>query len=887
MNYRLFFILLQLLFIGAGYGREAHFSALSQVSGNIQFKKEPMIIKLRFENRSQFSGEMTEVVRITDFQGNGALPEVKHVKLDAKTVLEHLVHIPSTWQGGFLIRYSLLQNEELIFSKVVSGVVLTPIKALEPRHSPIGMFCHAIAMNGGQELPVIRKMGISWVRANLHWCKAEPKKNVWDWHIGDRGYNFLCKNKMNIMYNLMYPPRWAVKKINAYGGNPANFKEFAEFAQRAAKRYPQVNYWSVWNEPDAESHWVGGGTEYAKLLKATCAAIKKINPKAKILPGGVTAVRSLAKRFMIELFSAHAGPFFDIYEYHYRNLDMHKRIRAEKKWIDKPFWNTEESAYGSRRWSDLVRSTIGGVANGVERTFIFLFTIRMKSKSQFDEFANVVMVNNDGTPTVRLPIIYTMSKQLNGFRFQRDLSEGKSFKNYLWHNKKKQQRFIIWDEDNTRPTASLKCPSPILVTNTEGISSLLTPYDGIISVPCDHVSYLTLKSGVISRIGAGMVEITRSRAPLIFGRKSTVAIKLHNPGRKSFVGKLRLCASPDWEIATAECNIKLKPGDNKQFFLTLKPRHLMDNSSTRLKAELVNELNKIIAYDECDISLLYPLNFSLYPSFRWGKPRVRAEIKNPTASDIKGMIRFSAEENQDAINSMPITIPSLGMYNVYFDPRLKNKNTSKISATLSFPAGTVSKSSVLNWTAIPYRKDITIESPFIIKKLPILLTKRNQYTSNNKVLHEWGGKKDLSIAADICWDNNYIWISAEVTDDVLNTEKSPGLMWQKDSMQIFINGKLYGLGIVKGIPLLYADGKRINSKRFPYIVRRTTRGKTQYRIGLSKNDGSCWKGNDIVELAFIVNDADINGNRKGWFYYQTDIGNPILRKQIKESTLVR
>lgn len=86
-------------------------------------------------------------------------------------------------------------------------------------------------------------------------------------------------------------------------------------------------HWSIWNEPDAESHWEGGGAEFARLLKATgLRSIRAANPEAKVLPGGVTGSPALAERFYRELQQAGARPDFDIYEYHYRNISLHRRL---------------------------------------------------------------------------------------------------------------------------------------------------------------------------------------------------------------------------------------------------------------------------------------------------------------------------------------------------------------------------------------------------------------------------------------------------------------------------------------------------------------------------------------------------------------------------------
>ncbi|HBE03053.1 MAG TPA: hypothetical protein DC049_11360 [Spirochaetia bacterium] len=116
-------------------------------------------------------------------------------------------------------------------------------------------------------------------------------------------------------------------------------------------------------------------------------------------------------------------------------------------------------------------------------------------------------------------------------------------------------------------------------------------------------------------------------------------------------------------------------------------------------------------------------------------------------------------------------------------------------------------------------------------------------------------------------------------------------MWEQDSMQIWFSGTLYDLALTSGGAKLYGHGQKdrtesIKTDGVLYTVTRASDGKTRYRIGFPKPDGGEWKKNDLVKFAFIINDADIKGERKGWMYYLTDIGNPVERSQSKEFILL-
>ena len=156
----------------AACAAEPVFSCRGNVPGNIQFAAGPIRLKLRFENRGSLAGEVTELVRLADFHGNGEAPLRRRVMMEPAGVLEREIVIPAERRGAFRLTYSLMRNGELVFSRDVTGAILEPVKALDPENSPIGMYCYNLHWNGKRELPVLRNMGISWIRANLSWGRS-------------------------------------------------------------------------------------------------------------------------------------------------------------------------------------------------------------------------------------------------------------------------------------------------------------------------------------------------------------------------------------------------------------------------------------------------------------------------------------------------------------------------------------------------------------------------------------------------------------------------------------------------------------------------------------------------------------------------------------------
>jgi hypothetical protein len=73
---------------------------------------------------------------------------------------------------------------------------------------------------------------------------------------------------------------------------PQDPSQFATFAGQLAARYPQIQAWEVWNEPNLSFYWrpATNAGAYAQLLELSSGAIKTANPSATVVMGGLSAV---------------------------------------------------------------------------------------------------------------------------------------------------------------------------------------------------------------------------------------------------------------------------------------------------------------------------------------------------------------------------------------------------------------------------------------------------------------------------------------------------------------------------------------------------------------------------------------------------------------------
>lgn len=167
-------------------------------------------------------------------------------------------------------------------------------------------------------LDQVDRLGVELVRFNLHWDQIEAKQGSPDWAAIDAVLEGLKTRKIDVVVGLVGSPRWA------NGGKPPNYvpgaSAFAAFASQAAKRYPWVRKWLVWNEPN-QARWLKPTSPevYVRsLLNPAYKAIHRANPRAKVA-GGVTAPRAGSNgvsplRWIAGMRAAHAQ--LDAYAHH-------------------------------------------------------------------------------------------------------------------------------------------------------------------------------------------------------------------------------------------------------------------------------------------------------------------------------------------------------------------------------------------------------------------------------------------------------------------------------------------------------------------------------------------------------------------------------------------
>jgi hypothetical protein len=179
-----------------------------------------------------------------------------------------------------------------------------------------------------QRLATFKRLGVPIVRFTLRWNEiarrrpknpTSPRDPAYDWRRPDRVLRGLRRYGLTPVVTLVGTPPWA------NGGRTPNFApphplDFRRFATAAARHYPWIRYWLIWNEPNKRI-WLRptrAAIYVQHLLNPGYEAIHAVLPHARV-GGGVTGPRGAAGGVAPTTWvrgMARAHPKLDAYAHH-------------------------------------------------------------------------------------------------------------------------------------------------------------------------------------------------------------------------------------------------------------------------------------------------------------------------------------------------------------------------------------------------------------------------------------------------------------------------------------------------------------------------------------------------------------------------------------------
>ncbi len=136
----------------------------------------------------------------------------------------------------------------------------------------------------------VQSAGFGWMRQQVSWAAMEPQRGNFRSVTATQLDQFVggaSAKGLNVMLSIVKSPDW----VGAKGGLPTKTQDFTDFMSFLTQRYAgKVQAYEIWNE---ENYAVETGGKvnvaaYLPVLKAGFQAVKKSDPKAVVVFGGLT-----------------------------------------------------------------------------------------------------------------------------------------------------------------------------------------------------------------------------------------------------------------------------------------------------------------------------------------------------------------------------------------------------------------------------------------------------------------------------------------------------------------------------------------------------------------------------------------------------------------------
>jgi hypothetical protein len=227
---------------------------------------------------------------------------------------------------------------------VSSNATSHPISRTE-RTADVGIVVHHLDQ---QSVSQVLDLGVRHVRYTLYWSFWENPLYRREW---EDGLERALQADLDPLIVVHQPP------FGDFHNRKTVYRAFARFMEARAAQFPEVGAWQLWNEMDIAFTDVFGaghpevsmrqrGQLYAEMLKLAYPAIKRGNPRALVVTGGIAS--AIEGGFLEGLYDEHAP--YDVLAIHTYGFPLVQPFdaRGSAAWRvmeahgdNRPLWNTE------------------------------------------------------------------------------------------------------------------------------------------------------------------------------------------------------------------------------------------------------------------------------------------------------------------------------------------------------------------------------------------------------------------------------------------------------------------------------------------------------------------------------------------------------------------
>jgi polysaccharide biosynthesis protein PslG len=144
-----------------------------------------------------------------------------------------------------------------------------------------------------RDFALFRELGIPVWRGSFGWDDYEPEAGEMDLAWLEKFVGLADTMGISLRPYLGYTPAWAArpgKDDHAWNDPPRRLADWENFVTRLATRlreHSSIRSYEIYNEENVQLWWEGTSRDYAEVLERGAAAIRRADPDAQVLLGGM------------------------------------------------------------------------------------------------------------------------------------------------------------------------------------------------------------------------------------------------------------------------------------------------------------------------------------------------------------------------------------------------------------------------------------------------------------------------------------------------------------------------------------------------------------------------------------------------------------------------
>jgi hypothetical protein len=168
------------------------------------------------------------------------------------------------------------------------------------------------------DFAALSSAGVRLLRVSFGWDDLEPERDQYQFAFVDQLLQVADEFGVRLIPYVCYTPPWlapsGAQPNEIYRSPPSDVHEFEQLMELLAARYRgRFGSWELWNEPDNREYWLGTPAQYAQLLAAGARGVKRGDPSARVVLGGIAG----HLEFLEELLAQHrAAEAIDVVNLH-------------------------------------------------------------------------------------------------------------------------------------------------------------------------------------------------------------------------------------------------------------------------------------------------------------------------------------------------------------------------------------------------------------------------------------------------------------------------------------------------------------------------------------------------------------------------------------------